>query len=394
VASLNALKNGARAKAATRPMWQAMAELGEDPARFRSLLRDVLNSYPPRSPLELRVCEDITRLMLDSERIQQALEARVVRTYQKLESSRGKQLREMEGSASYNAPQAQVLEAGMRGAPDSPAKFSDATGCLERLQACVKSGDFSDETELTALYGKQPTLRGAGIINAFRALASNPEDRDEAASLRLMILEEMRDVAAEGQHYYQEHVHISRAMRLECLAPAADREYLQLHRQAAVVERQLERKINLLLKLRATSSPAARDARSEPPATVKEPLDWLEAAAQRQVNDSTIAAAKDSELALPSPADAQAAWAVALRHKIDQPNTGLTSREQHEDMVRRIREVYGLTLDEPGTGQPASQAAGSDEADQDPTDSPDEGAPLQSNGEGFGDETNGTNEAK
>jgi hypothetical protein len=42
-ASLNALKNGARAKAATRPMWQAMAELGEDPARFRSLLRDVLN---------------------------------------------------------------------------------------------------------------------------------------------------------------------------------------------------------------------------------------------------------------------------------------------------------------------------------------------------------------
>jgi hypothetical protein len=45
-------------------MWQAMAELGEDPARYRSLLRDVLNSYPPRNPLELRICEDIMRLCL------------------------------------------------------------------------------------------------------------------------------------------------------------------------------------------------------------------------------------------------------------------------------------------------------------------------------------------
>jgi hypothetical protein len=390
-ASLNALKDGAWAEAATRPMWQTMAELGEDPARYRSLLRDVLNSYPPQSPLELRLCEDITQLILNSERIQQAKEARLVRTYQRLESSREKQLRELERSASYNALQSEVLEVGLRRAPDSPAKFSDSASCLERLQARVKSGDFSDETELNALYGNQPTLRGAGIINAFRALAENPADGDAAASLRLMILEEMRDVAADGQLYYKEHVHISRAMRLECLAPAADREYLQLQRQADAVDRQLERKIKLLLKMQATR-PAAGDVRTQLPATAEPPLAWLEAWARPAAKAAARGAAKVSRLAVPSPADAPAAWAAALRHKIDQPRRGLTSKEEHEDMISRIFEVYGLTP-EPSygqvgpagqggkAGQPESPAAGPDKACQEPAASPGEDAPLDASGE-------------
>ncbi|MGH9691696.1 MAG: hypothetical protein ACRD4C_11545, partial [Candidatus Acidiferrales bacterium] len=194
IASLNAMKGGETAQAATRPLWQTMVALGEDPARYCSLLLDVVNSYPPQNPLELRVCEDITRLMLKIERIQQAQEAKVVRAYQKLEISREKRLREIEGSASYDdASQAEVLQTGLRHAPDSPAKFSETTACLERLRQRVESGDFSDEAELNALYGKQPTFRGAGIINACRALAANPADRELAASLRLMILEEMRD---------------------------------------------------------------------------------------------------------------------------------------------------------------------------------------------------------
>jgi hypothetical protein len=111
------MRHGGKAQDATRPLWQTMVDLGEDPARYRSLLRDVLNSYPPRRPLELRLCEDITRLMLKLERIQQAQEARLVRAYHKLESSREKRLREMERSSSYDALQADVLETGLRRAP-------------------------------------------------------------------------------------------------------------------------------------------------------------------------------------------------------------------------------------------------------------------------------------
>jgi hypothetical protein len=59
LASLNGLEDGARTEAVTRPMWQGTAELGENLAQNRSLLRDVRNSYPPQSSLELRMCEDI-----------------------------------------------------------------------------------------------------------------------------------------------------------------------------------------------------------------------------------------------------------------------------------------------------------------------------------------------
>ncbi|MGH9432395.1 MAG: hypothetical protein ACRD3T_12720 [Terriglobia bacterium] len=349
IVSLNALKDGRTAQAATRPLWQTMVELGEDPARYRSLLQDVLNSYPPQSPLELRLCEDITRLMLKLERTQQAQEARLVRTYEKLEGSRGKRLREMEGSASYDALQAEVLEAGLRRAPDSPAKFSETTACLERLQARVESGDFSDEAELHALYGQQPTFRGAGIINACRALAANPADRELAASLRLMILEELRDVAAEGQLYYREHVEISRAMRLECLAPAADCEYVRLQRQETTLDRQLERKIKLLLRLQATTRRTARDADEPSAAVADEPLGWLGVTAQPPTNAAESAEkAADFEIESPPSASTPAARAIALRHKIETPrSSGPSSKEMHQEVVRRIHEIYGLEQPEP-----------------------------------------------
>ena len=383
-ASRNAFKHGRRAQAATRPMWQTLADLGEDPARYRSLLRDVVNSYPPHNPLELRVCEDITRLMLKLERIQQAQEAKLVRAYQKLQNSREKHMREMERNASYDAVQADVLEAGLRRAPDSPAKFFETTACLEQLQACLQSSDFSDETELNALYGKQPTFRGAGIINAFRALAEDPEDSDLAASLHQMILEELRDVTAEGELYYREHVEISRAMRLECLAPVADPEYLQLQRQEANLDRQLERKIKLLLSMQAAA--ARHPARATSPESARagdEPLGWLGGTAQpagppgpsaektpfiafRQAWRTPTASAgntPDLEGPSPPPLETSEARAIALRHKIDTPRRfGPTDKEEHEEMIRQIQEVYGLAPDRPSPAvkNPAFEAGSSE----------------------------------
>lgn len=376
IASLNAVKQGCAVSAATRPLWQAMVVLGEDPARYRSLLRDVLNSCPPESPLELRLCEDITRLMLKSERIQQAQEARLVRAYQSLESSRERRLREIEGSASYDALQADVLEAGLRRAPDSPAKFSETRACLDRLRARVENSDFSDETELNALYGKHPTFRGAGIINAFRALAENPADRRLAASLRLMILEELRDVAAEGELYYREHVEISRAMRLECLAPASDGGYLQLQKQEAELERRFERKVKLLLSLRGAGRAAGETSREEVRAT-EEPLGWLALTAQPAAKRGAGKRTESPQL----PADSPEAQAIALRHKIETPrSSSLTEREAHEDMVSRIFEVYGLAQPEaeaePRAAKPGFQATGSEESNgrQEAADSEGEGA--------------------
>lgn len=348
LASLNALKNGAAPQAATRPMWQTMTELGEDPGRYRSLLQGVLNSYPPWNAIELRVCEDITRLLLKSERNQQAQEAKLVRTYEKLESAREKQVREIERRSSYDALQAVVLETGLRRAPDSPAKFFETTACLERLRERVERADFSDETELDALYGKNRTFRGAGVTSAFRALAQNPKDRDLAASLRLMLLEELRDVAAEGQLYYREHVAISRAMRLECLAPAADPEYILLQRHEDALHRQLERKIRLLISLQGGATQARKRA-SEPaaglPALEDEPLGWLGSSAFEKPPAPGAAVTRAAGRPRARHSDASA---IALRHKISTlPVSKKRSAEEHAEMLRQINEIYGITAPEP-----------------------------------------------
>lgn len=345
ISSLNGLKRKApgsapaRQEASTRPLWQTMRELGEDAARYGSLLRDVTSSYPPRTPLHLLICEDVTRLILKLERVQRAQEARLVRAYQRLETASEKQMREMDRSASYDALQSEVLETGLRRAPDSPAKFSETIACLDRLRARVETLDFSDETELSALYGKNPTFRGAGIINAFRELASHPDDRELAHGLHLMILEETRDVAAENQLYYREHVEITRAMRMECLAPV-DHEDLQLQRYEVALHRQLERKIKLLISMSGVSRRRAEDEDEEEPILVpeQEPLGWVESAPQPARGKE---AAKAKKRKIDPAAEIRA---LALRHKLSTlRSSGPNAQQKYKEVVRQIHEIYGLT---------------------------------------------------
>jgi hypothetical protein len=366
-----------------------MAVLGEDPARYSSLLHDVVNSYPPQNPLELHLCEEITQLMLRLERTRQVQEAKVVRSYQKLESAREKRQREMEGSASYDALQADVLETGLRLAPDSAAKFSEMSACLQRLLKQVEDLDFSKETDLNALYGKRPTFRGAGIINAFRQLAKNRRDAEFAGSLRLMILEEIRDVAAQSDLYYREHVEVSPAMRRECLVPAGDPEYLELHRHEADLGRQLERKIKLLLTLRAAGGASEEEA-----GTVNEPVGWLEAHAESAVAPAPAVGAdtdkpgagRDCPAGTPSPEDMAGARAIAMQFKVEAPpRAGGPTNQLTPEMLRRIQEVYGLTPDEPEEPEAAPlnlayAFGGREPTAQHPTDSQGEGAPLQAGG--------------
>ncbi len=353
IASLNAMKSGGTAQPATRPVWQSMAALGEDPARYQSLLRDTVNSFLPRTPMELSLCEEITHLRLKLERNRQAQEAKVVRTHEALERSRERSAREMERGASYDAPQAEVLERGLRSAPASPAKFSEVTACLDALRKRIGRGDFSDETEIEALYGKKPSLRGAGILSAFRELAAQPDDRPLASALRMMILEEVRDNAEEAQCYYREHVEISRAMRLECLAPAGDREYLQLQRQENWIHRQIERKIKLLVIVQKECRRAPDDAEACDLSLAPSgdgPVGWIEPADARS-------RAKES---VPPPQRSTGRGeerAIALRHKLAKINPAATrDQKTWAETVRLINQVYGIEEPLAPAGSGTSQA--------------------------------------
>jgi len=346
--SQNAFRHGRYA----RPLWQAMPILGEDPQRFKYLLEDVVRSYPPRNPLQLRLCENITRLLLERERIQRAQEARLVRISEKLRMERERHHQQIVSRQSYDALQAEVLETGLRRAPESAAKFAETLACLERLLARVEKCDFTDTLELNALYGKNPTLRGAGIINAFRTLAQTPPgqplDSDLQHGLRIMLLEEARDVEQDYLYYYREHIEVSRAMLAECLAPTSDPVYLKLKREEASVTRQFESTLKLLVNLEAAG--AAQEA-DEPLGFLQEPLGWLESPASllpagpKPANSDPAAAASPSEGPLPPPAQASEAAGIALRHKVEPTRRPVSDRERQEmskETIKRIQSIYGL----------------------------------------------------
>jgi hypothetical protein len=330
--AMNALKHGQRSRTRVRPLWQPMTALGEDAGRYAALLEEVVSSYPPGNAMERAVCQEITQLRLKLERIQRAQEAKLVRTFERLEHSRLKQRREMESGAGYDGSQAEVRENGLLRAPDAPAKFNEVEACLERLEERVENGDFDDETELEALYGRTPTFRGAGIINAFRALSEDPEDRELRASLRMMVHEEIRDIAEGRQTYLAEQVEITPAMRLECLAPVADAEYSELQHQEVTLNQQLERKIKLLLAMQAARREQGRvqgDDRVED--AVREPLGWMERASDASKAQKNPDAVEGSEMARE----------VSLRHKLAKPRPAERAGDMTE-VVRKIREIYGL----------------------------------------------------
>ena len=359
--ALNPITHGRYASAFLRPSPEAMSALGEDPQRFRELLIEALDSYPPQNALQARVSEEIAVLLWQLERNHQAQEGKLVRTMEKLERDRHMRLKQIRAGTSYDALQADVLETGLRRAPNSPTKFPELIACLERLARRVREHDFSDETDLKALYGSSPTFLGAGIVNAFRALAQasrhGAPDQALVDELQLMIQEEVRNVSEEYQFYCREYVEISRAMRQECGAPTYDRDYLLLRREEGHLHHLLEQKIKLLMRMQSTGSarkarPGGQDWRAwftegpggealPSPAHPESPLP----------KGVTLSKGKDSRQKV-----------AALSHKIapvEAPTmTAEEQRTKREETIRKIHEIYGLTS--PPESAPSDARAGSE----------------------------------
>ena len=343
--ALNALRHGRYASPSLRPSPEAMSALGEDPQRFRELLFDTLDSYPPQNALQARVSEEIAVLLWQVERNQQAQEGKLARTVENLERDRHLRLKQIRAGTSYDAPQAEVLASGLRRVPTSPTKFPELNACLERLARRVRERDFSDETDLQALYGTSPTFLGAGIVNAFRALAQLPAhaapDRTLASGLEAMIQEEISNVNEEYQFYCREYIDISRPMRQECRAPTHDRDYLLLQREEARLHRMLEQKIKLLMRMQSTGPARKARPRQQPW------IGWVMDAPDDRILPAQAGAQR------PTPAGARTrkdsgAQAVALSHKLAPVRAPARSAAEKEarrkEMNRVIREIYGIDL--------------------------------------------------
>ena len=251
--ALNALKYGRYTGPHT--MEQSMLLLGEDPHEFHAFRESLIASRQPADAVERMLVEDIAMLAWKKRRLNRAQQGLQLRNLEVLELDRHRQALEV-GRESADVSQEEVLKSGLRRAPRSPAKFGEILSHLETLTALVARHDFSQDIDsvITMLYGETPTLRGAQIANSYRQLGERGIETEElqalAASLKIAIEEETRDVMEEYTLFLQEYVHVSPALRDSALAPVHP-QWISIVRQEYTLDRLIERKLKLLTQIQA-----------------------------------------------------------------------------------------------------------------------------------------------
>ena len=276
---------------------EAAQELGEDPQRFQRLFQGLIEARHPADALEQVLVEEIAVLFWKQARLERSESAVQVCNVRKHDLERRKQFIQV-GRDVTTRSQNEALEKGLRVAPDAPGNFQRVISMLGILEEMAERGEFNQETFrlLNALYGEQPTLRGAGLFNIYLKLDKLPPGSQEFAEAQKLFLVALRDesldVLEEYELFLHEHVENTRAARIAAMAPS-HAQWAAIIRQQNALHRQLERKIRLLdeiqerrtqrkfsaLDLMAKVSklaplrrrPDEPDAGGEPPPTVPSP---------------------------------------------------------------------------------------------------------------------------
>jgi hypothetical protein len=207
----------------------------------------------PADTLEMVLVEDIALLIWKKARLDRAESAVQVCNLQKHDLERRKLFIQV-GREISDSLQSEVREKGLRTTLDAPGKFEQVLSILDILVDMVEKNDFSPNMQefIRALYGVEPTLRGAGFFNNyFRLTELQPgsEEFEAAKALfRARLAEEISDVVQEYELFLHEHVENSRAARLAATAPL-HAQWAAIIRQQNALHRQLERKIRLLAEM-------------------------------------------------------------------------------------------------------------------------------------------------
>ncbi len=229
---------------------EAAIELGEDPGQFRRLYLGLLEARRPADALEQVLVEDITVLIWKKARLERSEAAVQVCNVRKHDLERRKQFMQV-GHDGTTMSQAEMLEKGLRVTLDAPGKFEKVLEMLGLLEDLLERNEFSDDLHrlLLALYGQQPTLRGAGLLNGFvklRKLQSEGQNFADAKTVfNATLAQETEEVLGEYELFLHEHVENTRAARIAAMAPS-HAQWAAIIRQSNALHRQMERKIRLL----------------------------------------------------------------------------------------------------------------------------------------------------
>ena len=260
--SRNALKHGLYSDVRFFCQEAAM-ELGEDPNDFTRLYRALVEARPPANALEQVLIEDITVLIWKKARLERSESAVQVCNVRKHDLERLRQSIQVDRDVT-SVSQAEVFEKGLRVMLDAPGKFEKVISMMAMLEDLTERHEFNDDMHrlLLALYGKEPTLRGAGLLNQFVKLRKMRREGQEFENAKTvfgsMLADEHVDILEEYELYLHEHVENTRAARIAAMAPSTA-QWAAIIRQQNALHRQMERKIRLLDEMQERRRRSASD---------------------------------------------------------------------------------------------------------------------------------------
>jgi len=284
---LNALKHGAYVVEENRR--QSMLALGEDPEQFQTLTEELMSAFGPGDALWEKQIEDLTWLYSRRERLERAQEGLRRRALQGIDDWQHRRQQEME-RVTFDASQHQVLDVDLPESTDRGVALRKTLSYLELVREEVNQRTFRERqyAVLESFYRGMMGWR-SGLIFSLLHRFSDPlhlrEQQEEDEEYRQFLLKEGADCVPPGEperqellrlleeeiasvreeFAYAEKANEERAAieRDACLAPEGETWSMML-RQEAALDRSIDRKVRILLRLRKESTnlpvtPAGQD---------------------------------------------------------------------------------------------------------------------------------------
>jgi len=307
---LNALQFGIYSTIRTRV---AMIELGENPDEFddvRDRLRTCYGYH--EDPLIAAEVEELAWLLWRKQRLERSRDAMLVEAKRRADTEGRRHEREFSRETIDLEAAARV---GLRRLKDSPPVFERTLNVLKIVQEAAQAGQIRADhlMHVRYLYGEEPAGTGASIKRLCEQLAhpeAAAEETPEKARQLLLTFVEMETLQVEAEYalFREDHIEPSMWARNARLAP--DEEWTQLIREGYHLDRAIDRKVALLMKLRAELRKQQQWEREQEEAEAEAAGEWetSESEAAAPAAPESPAAASGSS---PAPATAEASQATA-----------------------------------------------------------------------------------
>jgi hypothetical protein len=265
---------------------EVMAALHEDPVEKARDHVALTNDCQPENTSQQMVIDDLADLRWHRKQLVRSRQSQMGLIVRDVDRQRDR-LHLQIGHDVADVSQAEVLEKGLYNIPNSPGKFEML---IDKFKDLIKQVEGCNYTQalpyLTAIYGKQASLRGATIFNRFLELDRLGQERqaafearrpwppaddqqyqegpvptpdqewpnddprlDEPSALLLHELNlELRDMQESYAFFVDDKITVTQINRDAAIAPT--RESLIAARELAIVDREIAAKIRLFMEMR------------------------------------------------------------------------------------------------------------------------------------------------